>query len=60
MLEGTPREIFTKADVMEAAGLTVPQTVEILHKLNQSGANLSINAMNVTECADILQAYLEA
>ncbi|WP_283673786.1 energy-coupling factor transporter ATPase [Butyricicoccus sp. Marseille-Q5471] len=60
LLDGAPREIFTQVDTLRDARLTVPQTIEILHELNvKDGANLKIDALSVTECADILEQYLQ-
>ena len=57
-MQGMPREIFTHVDELKAASLDVPQTIEILHELNQEGAELPLSALTVSECADILQQYL--
>ncbi|NBI82028.1 energy-coupling factor transporter ATPase [Clostridiaceae bacterium] len=58
LMQGMPREIFTHVDELKAASLDVPQTIEILHELNQEGAELPLSALTVSECADILQQYL--
>lgn len=59
LLDGAPRDIFTKVDVLRGARLSVPQTVEVLHELNtKDDAGLRLDALSVAECADILQAYL--
>lgn len=58
LMQGMPREIFTRVDDLKAASLDVPQTIEVLHELNKTGARLQIDALSVNECADILQQYL--
>ncbi len=58
LMEGPPREIFTHVAELKAASLDVPQTIEILYELGQSGAALPLDALSVPECADILQQYL--
>ncbi len=58
LMQGMPRDIFTHVDELKAASLDVPQTIEILHELNQEGAELPLSALTVSECADILQQYL--
>ncbi len=61
LMDGVPREIFTRVDELRRASLTVPQTIEVLYDLQQqTGADLPIGAMSVEECADILQRYLTA
>lgn len=59
LMDGTPREIFTQVDTLRAASLTVPQTIEVLYDLDrEDGETLPIDALSVTECADILEKYL--
>ena len=58
LMQGMPREIFTRVDDLKAASLDVPQTIEVLHELNNTGARLQIDALSVNECADIWQQYL--
>ena len=56
LMDGTPREIFTQVDTLRAASLTVPQTIEVLYDLDrEDGETLPIDALSVTECADILE-----
>ena len=57
-LDGTPKEVFSQVEQMQELSLTVPQTVELLHGLNQSGAELALDKLSVEECADELMKYL--
>ena len=57
-LDGTPKEVFAQVDKMQELSLTVPQTVEILHGLNQGGETLALDKLTVEECADELMKYL--
>ena len=57
-LDGTPKEVFSKVEEMRELSLTVPQTVEILHGLNQGGETLALDKLTVEECADELMKYL--
>lgn len=59
-LDGTPRQVFSQVERMRSLSLAVPQTVELLHELNQAGAALSLEALSVEECADEIMKYLEA
>ena len=60
VMDGTPREIFTRVDELRAASLTVPQTIEVLYDLDrEAGWDLPIDALSVDECADILEKYLK-
>ena len=56
VLEGTPKEVFSQPEKMRSYRLTVPQTVELLEKLD---AGLDLQALSVEECADQLMKYLE-
>lgn len=61
LLDGAPRDIFTRVDTLKAAGLVPPQTIEIIYALNQrEHAGLNLGALTVDECADRLAQYLEA
>ena len=57
-LDGAPKEVFSKVEEMRELSLTVPQTVEILHGLNQGGETLALDKLTVEECADELMKYL--
>lgn len=60
LLDGKPREIFSNTEMLKDAGLSVPQTVEILNEINKkNGKKLPISALTINECADILEKYLE-
>lgn len=61
LMDGAPREIFTRVDELRRAGLAVPQTIEVLYDLKeQTGAPIDIDAMTVNECADRLEQYLKS
>ena len=56
-LDGTPRQVFAQVDKLESLALTAPQTVLLLREL---GADLSLEALSVEECADQIMKYLGA
>ena len=56
-LDGTPRQVFSQAEALEALSLTAPQTVMLLHELQ---AGLDLEALSVEECADQILKYLGA
>lgn len=59
LMDGAPRDIFTRVDELKAASLATPQTIEVLYALDrEDGETLPIDALSVTECADILETYL--
>lgn len=61
IMDGAPREIFAKVENLREASLAAPQTIEVLYELGRlTGTALPLGALSVSECADVLQAYLEA
>lgn len=54
-LEGTPNEVFTKPDTLISAGLEVPQSIELLNKLNNElGFNVPLQVYSEDECAELI------
>ena len=57
--DGTPKEVFQHVEELKAAGLTVPETTELLWQLRQKGYNdLPLDALSDEECADVLARFL--
>ena len=42
VLEGTPRDIFSKVEELKRIGLDVPQVTEIAYQLKKAGLSLSL------------------
>ena len=58
VLDGGPREVFTKVEALRSMGLTVPDTVDLLDRLRRDGLALPLDALSVDECADAVAAAL--
>ena len=58
LTDGTPKEVFTQVELLRAAGLTVPETTQLLYALNQDGYQLPLDALSVEECAQTLRDFL--
>lgn len=58
LTDGTPKEVFVQVELLRAAGLTVPETTQLLYALNQTGCHLPLDALSVEECAQTLRDYL--
>ena len=56
---GTPREIFSQVDWVKSLALDVPQTSDLMHRLNSHGYNLPTDAISIEECAAQLYKFLE-
>lgn len=53
-LEGTPRDVFPKVELMKKIGLDVPQVTELAYELNKAGVNISTNVLSIEEMVDAL------
>ena len=59
-MDGTPRQVFTRIDELRAMGLTVPDTVDLLDRLQKDGVEVPLDALTVEECADAIYHALTA
>ena len=57
-MEGTPKEVFQKVEELRSIGLTVPDTVDLLDRLQKDGWNVPLDALTVEECADVIVSAL--
>ena len=58
VLDGGPREVFTKVEALRSMGLTVPDTIDLLDQLRRDGVAVPPDALTVEECADAIAAAL--
>lgn len=49
--DGKPTDIFSDIDMLKEAGLTIPQTTELLYKLKSIGINTTDGILSVDDCA---------
>ena len=59
LMDGTPREIFSRSEELYAVGLAVPQSVELIHALRAAGADIETGALTEEECADAIWNLLK-
>ena len=52
--DGTPREVFSRPELLHTLGLAAPETVELCYELNKAGFSLPLTALEPEECAQIL------
>jgi len=57
-MEGTPREVFQRVEELRSIGLTVPDTVDLLDRLQKDDWNVPLDALTVEECADAITRAL--
>lgn len=48
--DGTPAEIFSQVDLLKSAGLSIPQTTQLLDILNNNGYKVDKGIISVEEC----------
>jgi len=54
VIEGTPREIFSKVSTMKQIGLDVPQVTELSYELKNNGINISSDILTIDEMVNAL------
>ncbi len=50
-MDGAPGEVFTRVDELRSMGLTVPDTVDLLDRLQKDGWDVPLDALTVDGCA---------
>ncbi|MDR0381351.1 MAG: energy-coupling factor transporter ATPase [Oscillospiraceae bacterium] len=60
IMEGPPRDIFSRSDALTRVGLSVPQTVALAEALKAQGLDLSPGLLDVDECAQAIFRALTA
>lgn len=58
IIDNSPENVFTKPELLQAVGLDVPQSTELLWKLKNLGVPVSVNAINEETCVDTLMKLL--
>lgn len=49
VLSGSPREVFSKVDMIKGLGLDVPQVTELAYELKKDGIEISTEVLNIEE-----------
>ncbi len=60
VLDGPPREIFSRLEELESFGLSAPQGVELLHALRREGLSVSTEALDIEDCVKSIARALGA
>ena len=58
--DGTPREVFSKVELMHKIRLASPETVELCYELNKHGFDLPLDRLDPEECAQALYHAIKA
>lgn len=59
VMDGTPKEIFSKVDVLKRIGLDVPQPTELLYMLEKDGYRVPKGIMTVNDAADAIEKLIK-
>lgn len=51
VMDGTPKEVFAQVGRLRSIGLTVPDTIDLLDRLQKNGLPVPLDALGVEECA---------
>ncbi len=57
--DGAPCEIFSQVEKIKSAGLSVPQTTDLLFKLKTAGYNVDNNVISADVCASIISDLID-
>ena len=58
-MDGTPKQVFARAEELKALGLTVPDTVALLRELKANGLDVPVDALTVEECASEIMKVIK-
>ena len=58
LADGTPDAVFSQVALLREAGLSVPETTELLYTLNEAGCAFPLGAYSADACAALLLDYL--
>ena len=60
LTEGTPKEVFSKVELLKQHHLDVPQATELCSRLRACGCQVPLGILDAEECVGILEKLLEA
>ena len=58
ILDGEPKQVFSRVEEIRGAGLDLPQTTELMYLLRERGIDVPDDVLTDEECADALQKLL--
>ena len=57
--DASPREIFSNAEIVKKAGLELPQSAELIHRLNKLGVPIKETPITVDEATQAVLSFLK-
>ena len=58
--DGTPKEVFSKVELLHSLRLAAPDTVELCYELNKKNFSLPLDRLTAEECAQALYEQVKA
>ena len=58
--DGTPKEVFSKVELLHSIRLAAPDTVELCNELNKHGFDLPLDRLTPEECSQVLYEKVKA
>ena len=58
--DGTPRDVFSRVELLHSIRLAAPDTVELCYELNKNGFQLPLDRLDDEECAQALYDEVKA
>jgi len=52
--DGTPAEVFSRVEMMDGEGLSVPETTRLIYELNKEGLGLDMAKLSIADCAELI------
>ncbi|MCQ2435723.1 MAG: energy-coupling factor transporter ATPase [Clostridia bacterium] len=59
LIDGTPKEVFSHTELLSDAGLDVPQTTDLAHRLINDGYAIDGDLLDVEECAAEISSIIK-
>ena len=56
LLDGTPKEVFSRVELLSRVGLEAPQPTRLLHEMKAEGFPLPDGCVSIDECVTALEA----
>lgn len=60
LTDGTPKEVFSQVELLQQAGLDVPETTALLFELKNAGWDVPLTALDTDSCAQAICRALQS
>jgi energy-coupling factor transport system ATP-binding protein len=58
LIDGTPREVFSRVELLRSVGLDAPQSAELMFALQKQGIEVPVSVLTDDECVAALKDLL--